>query len=55
VVSDFKDILNLLSAVRISALAPLKVTFFKGLVLSLLVNAIVEVRVSRLINKLIML
>jgi hypothetical protein len=55
VASDFKDILSLLSAVRTSALAPLEVTFFKGPVLSLLVNAIVEARVSRLINKLIVL
>jgi tetrahydromethanopterin S-methyltransferase subunit C len=55
IASDFKDILSSLSAVRISALAPLEVTFFKGPVLSLLVNAIVEARVSRLINKLIVL
>jgi tetrahydromethanopterin S-methyltransferase subunit C len=55
VASDFKDILSSLSAVYTSALAPLNVTYFKGPVLSLLVNAIVEARVSRLINELIVL
>jgi hypothetical protein len=55
VASDFKDILGSLSAVRTSALAPLEVTFFRGPVLGLLVNAIVEARVSRLINELIVL
>jgi hypothetical protein len=40
-----------LSAVRTSALAPREVTFFRGPLLGLLVNVIVEARVSRLINE----